>query len=64
MAAPSLRIVAVNETPSALIEIAGVAKTYRSRDGEVPSLRPLDLAVHNGEFLVIVGPSGCGRRRS
>jgi NitT/TauT family transport system ATP-binding protein len=61
MAAPSLRIVTVNETQGALIEIAGVAKTYRSRDGEVPSLRPLDLAVPDGEFLVVVGPSGCGK---
>ena len=45
----------------AVIEIAGVSKTYRTRDGEVPSLRPLDFDVREGEFLVIVGPSGCGK---
>ncbi len=45
----------------AVIEIDGVSKTYRTSDGEVPSLRPLDFSVHDGEFLVVVGPSGCGK---
>ena len=44
-----------------IIEMAGVAKTYRTRDGEVPSLRPLDFAIVEGEFFVVVGPSGCGK---
>src|SRR5215470_10162170 len=44
-----------------IIEIAGVSKTYRTRDGEVPSLRPVDFAIHDGEFFVVVGPSGCGK---
>ncbi len=44
-----------------VIEIAGVSKTYRTRDGEVPSLRPLDITIADGEFLVVVGPSGCGK---
>ena len=44
-----------------LIELAGVAKTYRTRDGEVESLRPLTFDIGNGEFLAIVGPSGCGK---
>jgi ABC-type glutathione transport system ATPase component len=44
-----------------IIEMAGVAKTYRTRDGEVPSLRPIDLAIYQGEFFVVVGPSGCGK---
>jgi NitT/TauT family transport system ATP-binding protein len=44
-----------------VIEIKGVSKTYRSRDGEVPSLRPIDFTVGDGEFLVVVGPSGCGK---
>ncbi|HEY0523327.1 MAG TPA: ABC transporter ATP-binding protein [Stellaceae bacterium] len=53
---------ATTTTPSrAVIEIAGVSKTYRTRDGEVPSLRPLDFDVREGEFLVVVGPSGCGK---
>src|SRR6059058_712546 len=43
------------------IRIAGVSKTYRTRDGDVPSLRPLDFHINDGEFFVVVGPSGCGK---
>jgi NitT/TauT family transport system ATP-binding protein len=44
-----------------LIEIDDVAKTYRTRDGEVESLRPLTFDIAAGEFLAVVGPSGCGK---
>ena len=51
-----------NEPPrKALIRALGVAKAYRTADGEVESLKPLDFAIHEGEFLSIVGPSGCGK---
>jgi NitT/TauT family transport system ATP-binding protein len=43
------------------IRLSGVSKTYRSRDGDVPSLRPLDFRISAGEFFVVVGPSGCGK---
>src|SRR5215208_601490 len=43
------------------IHLSGVSKTYRSRDGDVPSLRPLDFHINAGEFFVVVGPSGCGK---
>ena len=43
------------------IHLSGVSKTYRSRDGDVPSLRPLDFHIKAGEFFVVVGPSGCGK---
>jgi NitT/TauT family transport system ATP-binding protein len=43
------------------IKLSGVSKTYRSRDGDVPSLRPLDFHIKDGEFFVVVGPSGCGK---
>ena len=43
------------------IQLAGVSKTYRSRDGDVPSLQPLDFHINAGEFFVVVGPSGCGK---
>ena len=43
------------------IQLSGVSKTYRSRDGDVPSLRPLDFHINAGEFFVVVGPSGCGK---
>ena len=50
---------AVGGTPG--IRLSGVSKTYRSRDGDVPSLRPLDFTIDDGEFFVVVGPSGCGK---
>jgi len=43
------------------IKLSGVSKTYRTRDGDVPSLRPLDFHINEGEFFVVVGPSGCGK---
>jgi NitT/TauT family transport system ATP-binding protein len=60
---------AVTSTPAAardperapLIRVLGVAKSYRSGEGEVESLKPLEFDIHEGEFLSIVGPSGCGK---
>jgi NitT/TauT family transport system ATP-binding protein len=46
---------------AALIELSSVSKTYRTRDGDVPSLKPIDFTVLEGEFLAVVGPSGCGK---
>jgi NitT/TauT family transport system ATP-binding protein len=61
----ALKIVAGAPAPSgsarSVIEIKGVSKTYKTQDGEVPSLRPLDFDITEGEFLVVVGPSGCGK---
>src|ERR1700743_97269 len=48
-------------TSTSGITLSGVSKTYRSRDGDVPSLRPLDFHINDGEFFVVVGPSGCGK---
>jgi NitT/TauT family transport system ATP-binding protein len=62
---PAARLRVVSEQPASTgtsgITISGVSKTYRSRDGDVPSLRPLDFHINDGEFFVIVGPSGCGK---
>lgn len=44
-----------------LIEIGDLTKTYRTRDGDVPSLRPITLDISEGEFVAVVGPSGCGK---
>ncbi len=70
MTQANLKIVSGARTPSEsahsdrarpVIEIRKVAKTYKTQDGEVPSLKPLDFDINEGEFLVIVGPSGCGK---
>src|ERR1700712_3985323 len=56
-----LRVVSDASSGTSGIRISGVSKTYRARDGDVPSLRPLDFHINEGEFFVIVGPSGCGK---
>ncbi|WP_262030048.1 ABC transporter ATP-binding protein [Microvirga sp. Mcv34] len=47
--------------PRNMIEIRNLAKTYRTRGGDVPSLRPINLDITDGEFVAVVGPSGCGK---
>ena len=56
-----LRVVSDAPAHTSGIRLSGVSKTYRSRDGDVPSLRPLDFQINDGEFFVVVGPSGCGK---
>src|ERR1700755_674601 len=60
--AAHLRVVADRGAPPTPgIRLSGVPKTYRSHDGDIPSLRPLDFHINEGEFFVVVGPSGCGK---
>src|SRR3978361_1523222 len=59
--AAHLRVVADRGAGTPGIRLSGVSKTYRSRDGDVPSLHPLDFHINAGEFFVVVGPSGCGK---
>src|ERR1700761_1299833 len=61
-AAAHLRLVSDRtESGTSGITLSGVSKTYHARDGDVPSLRPLDFPINEGEFFVVVGPSGCGK---
>jgi len=52
---PILR--AVPATTPSLIAARGVSKTYRTKDGEVETLKPLDFDIRAGEFVSVVGPS-------
>lgn len=38
-----------------------ISKSFRSRKRESTAVRNLNLAVQDGELLVLVGPSGCGK---
>src|SRR5262245_8738260 len=44
--------------PKVVVRLDAVEQLY---DRKIRILGPLDLAVHEGEFLSLVGPSGCGK---
>ena len=44
--------------PAPAIEVLSASKTYPN--GTV-ALQPVDLTVHEGEFVTLLGPSGCGK---
>jgi multiple sugar transport system ATP-binding protein len=39
------------------IELRQVEKKF----GELHAVKPMDLTIHDGEFVVLLGPSGCGK---
>lgn len=49
--------------PSAppVIELTGVAKIYGEGEAQVRALRGIDLTIHSGEFIAVMGPSGSGK---
>ncbi len=56
-----MRAPGVDVGARAAIRLQAVTKTYRTRDGDVPSLTPIDLSIGAGEIVAVVGPSGCGK---
>lgn len=43
------------------IRLSGVNKTYQGRNGEVHALSDVNLHIGQGEFISLVGRSGCGK---
>jgi putative ABC transport system ATP-binding protein len=44
-----------------VLQLRGVSKTYGEGASEVVALRDIDLAVHGGELVAVMGPSGSGK---
>lgn len=48
-------------TGNPVFQARGLAKTYQMGEVQVHALRSVDLELHAGEFVVILGPSGSGK---
>jgi putative ABC transport system ATP-binding protein len=46
---------------SPLFELRGITKVYGSGQAAVHALRGIDLTVHDGEFVAVMGASGSGK---
>ena len=44
-----------------LLVLKGVTKVYGEGDAAVHALRGIDIVIHQGEFVAIMGPSGSGK---
>ena len=43
------------------LELTGLSKTFESPDGPVVAVENVNAVIHDGEFVCIVGHSGCGK---
>jgi putative ABC transport system ATP-binding protein len=44
-----------------MIKLKGISKTYKLGTQTVHALKNVDLTIHDGEFMAIMGPSGSGK---
>ncbi len=49
------------ESRPLLIRARGLERVYRSGEEEVYAIRDIDLDIHQGEYISLMGPSGSGK---
>jgi len=52
---------ALPDAAAPILRLRGVGKTYATGSLQVQALRDIDLDIHEGEFVAVVGPSGSGK---
>jgi sulfonate transport system ATP-binding protein len=47
--------------PRPVIELRGATKRFRGSSGILTAVHDLDISIEAGEFVAVVGPTGCGK---
>jgi putative ABC transport system ATP-binding protein len=59
--ATSVSNAATTSSPEVLIKLTDIRKSYFSSDVETPVLHGINVTIHHGEFVAIMGQSGSGK---
>ena len=43
-----------------ILEVKNISKKYQNKKDEVLALKNINFCINEGEFVSIIGPSGCG----